>query len=91
VGETKTEASSKPIPLDDSLLQELTLWRAESPYPRDTDYVFASAKMKGKQPLWLDTLMRKVIKPAALKAGNPPQGLAHLTPHLFYAAEQKWE
>ena len=31
VGETKTEASSKPIPLDDSLLRELNLWRAETP------------------------------------------------------------
>ena len=48
VGETKTEASSKPIPLDDSLLRELKLWRAETPYAADTDYVLRFCEDEGK-------------------------------------------
>ena len=46
----KTEASKKQIPLDDDLVAELLAWRQETPYAGDGDYVFASPKMKGKQP-----------------------------------------
>ena len=42
VGEVKTEASGKPIPLDDTLIDELLLWRVETPYADDGDSVFAS-------------------------------------------------
>lgn len=50
VGDVKTEASKKSIPLDEDSLEELLLWRAETPYAADSDYVFASAQMKGKLP-----------------------------------------
>ena len=53
VGDVKTEASKKSIPLDEDLLEELLRWRAETPYAADSDYIFASAKMKGKQPYWM--------------------------------------
>jgi hypothetical protein len=33
----KTEASGKPIPLDDTLIEELLLWRTESPYADHSD------------------------------------------------------
>jgi site-specific recombinase XerD len=35
----------------------------------DSDYVFASPTMKGKQPYWPDNLMKRYIKPVAHKAG----------------------
>ena len=38
------------IPLDDDLLDELLAWRQETPYAENSDYIFASPKMKGKQP-----------------------------------------
>jgi integrase len=69
VGDLKTEASRKPVPLDDDLIAELHGWRAQTPYAADSDYVFASPKMRGVQPYWLDGVMRKHIKPAASKAG----------------------
>lgn len=38
IGKTKTEASKKPMPLDDYLLADLKLWREQTPYAADTDY-----------------------------------------------------
>ena len=74
VGDVKTEASKKSIPLDEDLLEELLLWRAETPYAADSDYIFASAKMKGKQPYWMSRIMQLNIKPVAAKLAIPLKG-----------------
>lgn len=65
VGGVKTEASGKPIPLDDTLIDELLLWRAETPYADDSDYVFASTKRKGKQPYWMSKIVQIYVNPVA--------------------------
>ena len=67
IGKVKTEASKKSIPLDDVLLEELLAWRRETPYAQDSDYVFASTKMRGKQPYWMSRIMQHHIKPVAAK------------------------
>jgi hypothetical protein len=41
VGKVKTEASKKPIPLDEDLIAELLAWRRAS-YAGASDFVFAS-------------------------------------------------
>jgi integrase len=69
IGKVKTEASKKSIPLDDVLIEELLAWRRETPYAGDSDYIFASTKMKGKQPYWMSRIMQYHIKPVAAKAG----------------------
>jgi integrase len=69
VGNCKTEASAKPVPMDSYMAEDLLRWRRQSPYPMDSDYVFASPTMKGKQPYWPDNLMKRYIKPVAHKAG----------------------
>jgi integrase len=69
VGECKTEASAKPVPLDDYMAEDLLRWRRISPYPMVGDWVFASPSMRGKQPYWPDNLMKRYIRPAAMKAG----------------------
>ena len=74
VGDVKTEASKKQIPLDDGLVAELLAWRNETPYAADSDYVFASPKMKGKQPYWMSKIMQLYIKPVAAKLGIPLKG-----------------
>jgi len=38
--------------------------------------------MKGKQPLWLDTVIKKIIKPAAAKAGIRLKGW-HTLRHTY--------
>jgi len=69
VGNCKTEASQKPVPLEASVAEDLWLWKQSTPYNRPEDWVFASPWTKGKQPLWPDSLLRRWIKPAAKRVG----------------------
>lgn len=68
VGRCKTEASQKRIPLDEYMARDLLMWCREAPYRRLEDFVLASnssraGKKRGKQPLWLSTVMRYYIQP----------------------------
>lgn len=69
VGSCKTEASRKPIPLDPYLAEVLKVWRRATPYDEPQHWVFASPKAKGAKPYWGQSIMRNIIRPAALKAG----------------------
>ncbi len=69
IGDLKTEASRKPLPLDPDLAQSLLVWRRVSPFNRQTDWVFASPDMEGKQPYWPENLLRRHIRPAARRCG----------------------
>jgi integrase len=68
VGECKTEASRKPVPLDSRLAEALWRWRTICAYPRQEDWVFASPHTKGVQPYWPSTLNRWHIQPAVKAA-----------------------
>jgi len=69
VGRVKTEASEKPVPLSDHLIAELLLWRGQTAYAKQDDYVFASHIRQGRQPYWMSRLMQVYIKPAAQRIG----------------------
>ena len=69
VGNCKTEASAKPVPMDSYMAEDLLRWRRQSDYAADDDYVFASETMKGKQPNWPDNLMKRHIRPVAKAIG----------------------
>jgi integrase len=69
VGELKTEASRKPIPLDPKLAGVILEWRYLSPFNQRGDWVFASPEMKGQQPYWPENLLRRHIRPAAARCG----------------------
>jgi integrase len=79
LGPVKTEESEKVMPLDDETLVTLQCWREETPYAADADFIFASARMHGRQPLWPEALMRNHIAPAAKRAGITK----HLSWHVF--------
>ena len=64
IGDVKTEASKKQIPLDDDLVPELLAWRQETPYAGDSDYVFASPKMKGSSPTGCPRLCSSTSSPS---------------------------
>jgi integrase len=83
VGDCKTEASAKPVPMDDYMAEDLMRWRRQSPYPMDDDWVFASPTMGGKQPYWPDNLMKRYIKPVARKAGITKNIGWHTFRHSF--------
>src|ERR1700758_4210400 len=49
LGNCKTEASAKPVPMDSYMADDLLSWRRQSDYASDDHYVFASETMRGKQ------------------------------------------
>ena len=69
VGEMKTEASDKPVPMDGALAAALLDWSKRARYRQPEDWVFASPKMKGKQPYWPETPLKCFVKPAAKRLG----------------------
>ena len=68
-GDTKTEASRKPVPLHPVVTEELKHWRRESLYSSDLDYVFPSVEKNGAQPISPDTILNRQIRPALKKLG----------------------
>lgn len=56
----KTANSKKAVPLDDRQIVVLLEWRRLSPYNQDSDWVFASPQMQGKQPFWPERLRRNL-------------------------------
>jgi integrase len=83
VGPTKTIESEKTMPLDDEIIGDLLRWRAETPYAQDEDWVFASPRMHGRQPLWPEAIMRAHIARAAKRAGITKRIAWHVFRHTF--------
>jgi integrase len=73
VGDVKTEASRKALPMAPVLADVLRDWKDRSKYSGPDDWVFASSRMHGKQPLWPDMLLKYHIRPAAVRAGIQKQ------------------
>lgn len=62
------------VPLHPALGQALRAWRRESLYHRDTDWVFASKRTKGRTPRAAGVAGQDYLRPAAEKAGVIPLG-----------------
>jgi hypothetical protein len=62
IGKCKTEASRNPVVINEHVVNALMTWRQESMYIAPDDWVWASPHRKGKQPLWLSTIMRYYIQ-----------------------------
>lgn len=69
IGETKTAASAKPVPLHPDIALALKEWKRTTEFKAATDFLFPSVQKNGLVPVWPDTLLRKVIRPAAKRAG----------------------
>jgi integrase len=83
IGNCKTEASRKPVVMDEHIAQALMAWRQESVYTAPHDWVWASPQKEGRQPLWLATIMRYYIQPAAKRAGINKKIGWHTFRHTF--------
>ena len=66
VGETKTEGSCRPLPVDPGLAAGLLDLRKCSSFTGATDWVFAN---DAGRPRWQETILERQLKPAALRAG----------------------
>jgi len=49
-GDTKTEASRKPVPLHPLVIVELNQWKLATLYHSDDDYLFPSIAKNGSSP-----------------------------------------
>src|SRR5271169_2277212 len=83
IGKCKTEASRKPVVVDEHIAQVLIAWRQESTHAAPADWVWASTQMAGTQPLWLSTIMRYYIQPAARRVGINKKIGWHTFRHTF--------
>src|SRR5260370_4820243 len=83
VGPVKTEESEKVMPLDDEMITDLLRWRRETRYAKEGDWIFASNRMKGRQPLWPEAIMRNYIRPAAQRAQITKSITWHVFRHTF--------
>jgi integrase len=83
LGNCKTEASAKPVPMDSYMAEDLLRWRRQSVYASGDHYVFASETMKGNQPYWPDNLMKRHIQPVAKAIGINKKIGWHTFRHSF--------
>jgi integrase len=72
-GNTKTEASRKPVPLHPLVIEELRQWQQTSLYRNDEDYLFPSVQKNGSQPLQPDMILKRHIRPALERIGVKKQ------------------
>lgn len=68
-GESKTEASRKPVPLHPLLVEELKQWKLTTLYRSDADFVFPSIAKNGTQPISPDMILKRHIRPALERIG----------------------
>ncbi len=62
----------------DDMIDDLARWRKLTLYNRDTDWIVASPRMRGRQPYWPDAVI-KHIRATAREAGITK----HLSWHVF--------
>jgi integrase len=68
-GDTKTEASRKPVPLHSALVDELEQWRRVTLYRSEEDFIFPSIAKNGTQPISPDMILKRHIRPALKQIG----------------------
>jgi len=69
IGKPKSKASAAPVPLHPALAAVLDVWRKETMYGKDDDWVFPSIKLGGRQPRTASTMVADYVRPTAEKLG----------------------
>jgi integrase len=68
-GDTKTEASHKPVPILPFVAEALRQLRVASFYGSDQDFLFPSVRMNGLKPISPDWILKLHIRPALERIG----------------------
>jgi integrase len=69
IGEGKSAASRKPVVMGSRVAEFLLEWQRATPYAAETDWVFASFKLKGKRPISGSQFVKDYIRPAFERHG----------------------
>ena len=83
VGPCKTESSQKPVPVHPTVLEALANWRKGSKFTCCDDWVFATRRHRGRKPIWGQAILRRYIRPVALRAGIQKQFGWHTFRHTY--------
>jgi integrase len=68
-GATKTEGSDGYVPLHPRLARHLKAWHSQTPYGKDTDFVFPSFKANGRIPLSSGVFVADHLRRVSIAAG----------------------
>jgi integrase len=74
VGRPKSKASQASVPLHPLLAEFMQEWKNATSYSQAEDWVFASFKLKGRQPRVANMLVADHLRPAAVKVGVLTKG-----------------
>jgi len=86
IGNCKTEASRKPIPIDAQVAADLWLWKETSTYSKADDWIFASPHTRRET-----SLLARYCPAENHSSGSAPSGnhqairVAHISPLLLLA------
>jgi hypothetical protein len=83
VGPCKTESSQKPVPVHPTISEALAKWREGSRFTKCDDWVFASRRHRGRKPIWGQAILRKYIRPVALRLGIEKRFGRHTFQHTY--------
>jgi integrase len=73
LGRPKSRASKAPVEMHEALAALLQVWRQQTPYSKDSDFLFPSFKLHGKQPRIGSMIVQDYVRPAAVAAGVIPE------------------
>jgi integrase len=73
LGRPKSRASKAPVEMHETLAALLQAWRQQTPYSKDSDFLFPSFKLHGKQPRIGSMIVQDYVRPAAVAAGVIPE------------------
>jgi integrase len=68
-GPTKTRKAEGHVPLHPALAYHLKEWHAQTPFAKETDFIFPSLKKEGRVPLSPAVFVADHLRPATLKVG----------------------
>lgn len=83
VGQCKTEASRRPVPITERVAADLWIWKETTQYSQSDYWIFASRKDEGRHPMWPGIVLQKIIRPAALRAGITKRFVWHTFRHTY--------
>ena len=91
----ETKSGSNALPLAQSILKVLRLWREHTPYRADEDWIFASPHYHGKTPYTYQILFRRHILPviervSGLKSSKEAPIGWHAAPVASHTAHLEW-
>ena len=73
LGRPKSRASKAAVEMHETLAALLQGWRQETPYNKDSDFLFPSFKLHGKQARLGSMIVEDYIRRAAVAAGVIPE------------------